>query len=59
MNLNPMMKALLVYSLYTWGYHGDLINFVEKDFAHGMVLDQELSLIICRVLGLLLCLFML
>ena len=52
MRRNPMMKALLAYSLYTWGCEGDLFEFVAKGYSRGMILDKELANITCPVLGL-------
>jgi pimeloyl-ACP methyl ester carboxylesterase len=52
MKRNPMMKALLDYSLHTWGCKGDLFEFIEKGYSSGMILDTELANITCPVLGL-------
>ena len=52
MKRDPMKKALLDYSLHTWGCTGDLFEYIEKGYSRGMILDKELANITCPVLGL-------
>ena len=52
MNRKPMMKALLAYSLHTWGIKGDLFDFIESGLSKPMVVTNDLYKITCPVLGL-------
>jgi len=52
MQRKPMTKALLEYSLHTWGIKGDLFDFIESGLSKPMVITQDLHKITCPVLGL-------
>ena len=48
----PMKKALLDYSLHTWGLKGDLFDFIESGISKPFVINDQLHKITCPVLGL-------
>ncbi|MBI9047216.1 MAG: alpha/beta fold hydrolase [Anaerolineaceae bacterium] len=49
---SPMKKALLDYSLYTWGIKGDLFDFLKSGISEPFNISDQLAEIKCPVLGL-------